>query len=652
MRRISARDWVDLPPDHVWRLPDERFIMVFDDGEIETTTRRSIFSYYHWEVHRHYPKTPLRVAHHMGNDALSADTSLDILSACARDVHNTYGETIDREMLWKLFYEIANEIYNVFTVKLDAYQTSSNILDYLEIYDHPEVKAANAAVKDTQQSLDETYRIIGKVMREDQSLSHNPIARAVRSKLVKIDQVNQIIGPRGFMTDVDSNIFRKSIKQGFLEGITGLYESMIESCSAKKALIFTKKPLRQVEYFNRKMRLSTSNVKDLIMGDCESTEYITLTMTPELLKGMEGKYIRVKGKGLQAVARSDKHLIGQILQMRSPTKCRWRGGGNCCSTCMGEISYSIPRYTNLGHVSATEMCQEGSQLVLSVKHFDGSSKVEPMSISEHDSKFIYEGVEPGTIFLNGQLSTAGLSLIMDPISKPPCEGAAGLATLKSRADDIDDLSIHRVTSFHEVSLGYTNAEGNYIVDYIRVSEGGRLGSLSTEFLKYVIEEGYQITDDGMFKVDLDAWDFNECFMELPMRHLNMLDYMSDIEVFLRSPTEATRDVRIGASKKLIEYTSIDEALLDLYELASSKLSVNIAHLEVLLLSLMRSAADPNDYRIPDLYEPAMFERHSKLMEMRSLGAAMAYERQPAIIEDVDSYLVTNRDPHILDQLII
>lgn len=656
MRRINARDWMNLSAEEIWNFGDERFIMIFDDGELETTTRRSIFSWYHWEAHRTYPKTPLRICHHMGSKPLSSDTACNILSAVARDIHETYGWTINRETVWKIFYEISNKTYNVFTEELEEYHTSSNILDYLEIFDHPSIQEANAAVRPTQNSLDDTYEKISEVMYHCQELSHNPVVRAVRSGLVKIDQVNQIVGPRGFMTDVDSNIFRKPITVGYLQGLTSLYDSMIESRSAVKALTFTKKPLRQVEYFNRKMQLSASNLRDLILQkDCGSDEYITAHVTKNLLKGIEGKYYLKEGK-LVAARREDTHLIGKTIMWRTPTKCRLRGEGACCETCMGEIAYSVPDHTNLGHVSSTEMCQEGSQLVMSVKHYDGSSKVAEMDIPENDAKFIRESTEAGRVMLNHNLANKKAYLVMESTSKPPAEGAAGLATL-TKDTDISLLSPHRITSFRDVLFGYESqnpetGEAMVLEEYVSVSLGSRLGSLSKEFLQYVVDRGYTITDSGDYRVELDQWDFGQVAFELPLRHLNMLDYMSEIEVFLRSPTDASRDSRIGGSKKLIDYTSIDEALLDLYELASSKLSVNIVHLENLLVSMMRSARDPNDYRIPPFGEPVMFERHSKLMEMRSMGSGFAYERQPAMIEDVDSYLITNRPPHILDPMLI
>lgn len=650
MRTINALDLLHLSHADIWNMPDEKFILRFEDGELETTTRRTIFSWYHWEVHRQYEKIPLMTYHHMGQAALGSDTMLDILSHCSRDIHLAYGDSIDREQTWKLYYQVVNDVYNDFSSNLEAYQTSSNILDYLEIFDHPEVQAANAAVRPNQTSITKAYDRIGKAVMTAPELRHNAVALACRSGLLKLNQMIQIPGPRGFMTDADSNIFQHPIVKGYLEGITTIHDAAIESRGAVKALLFTKKPLRQVEYFNRKMQLSTAIVRDLVMNDCGSTEYINLFVSKVVLKGIEGKNYLKEGK-LYPVTPESTDIINTTIQMRSPLLCRYRGKNSVCAVCFGQIAYSVPRDTNLGHVSSTEMCQEGSQLVLSVKHYEGSSVVMAMSIDDSDSRYIREGDSAGKVFIQSHLKGKGVYLLMDSVSKPPVEGASGLASLNAQTD-ISALSIARITSFRDVIFGYDGDGGYANETYVSISLGSRLGSLSRDFLSYIREEGYTITDSGMYKVMLDNWDFDKVAFELPLRHLNMLDYMSEIEVFLRSPSDNKSDGRAGVSKKLIDYTSFDAAVADLYELVSSKLSVNIAHLEVILLSLTRSATDPDDYRIPEFGEPAMFERHSTLMEGRSAGASMAFERQPAIIENVDSYLNTERDYHILDNMIV
>ena len=172
MRTINALDLLHLSHADIWNMPDEKFILRFEDGELETTTRRTIFSWYHWEVHRQYEKIPLMTYHHMGQAALGSDTMLDILSHCSRDIHLAYGDSIDREQTWKLYYQVVNDVYNDFSSNLEAYQTSSNILDYLEIFDHPEVQAANAAVRPNQTSITKAYDRIGKAVMTEIGRAH------------------------------------------------------------------------------------------------------------------------------------------------------------------------------------------------------------------------------------------------------------------------------------------------------------------------------------------------------------------------------------------------------------------------------------------------------------------------------------------------
>lgn len=650
MRTIEARALMMLSKEEMLSLPDEQFILEFDDGNIVTNTRRTVLSHAHWEVGRQYPDTPLLIHHHIGNKPLGQDVLLDVLSHYTRDVHNTYGDNYDREELWLTIYKIVNDVYNTFIVHCEAYMTTSDILDYLEIFEHPGVVEANANVRPNQNSLDATYDKLTDILQNDKSLSGNAVVQAIQAGLVKVNQVNQIIGPRGYMTDIDSNIFETPILAGYFEGITSLHDSMIESRGAAKALTFTKKPLRQVEYFNRKMQLSSTNVHDLVMGDCGTAQYATIPMYKPLLKCMEGKYYIGDDGKLVAIRSTDTHLVGKTLKVRSSLHCAYRGAASVCSCCFGELAFSVPRYTNLGHVCSTEMCQEGSQLVLSVKHFDGSSKVIDIDIGESDQRYVAEGHRPSSLLIKPALKPFKPYLLMVPNGKS-IEGAEGLTNITSAAN-VDLMPIQRTTSFREVIFGTINAEGINVEEYVTVSVGNRFGSLSRDVLKYIQQVGYTITENGMYRVELADWDFSKDAFILPLRHLNMLDAMSEIEVFIRSPRDTSNDKRLGNTKKLIDYSNLDEALIDLNELVSSKLSVNIAHLEVVMLSLLRSATDPHDYRIPDINEPAMFESHSTLMEMRSLGAAMAYERQPQIFENVESYLVRNRPKHILDAMLI
>jgi hypothetical protein len=439
MRTLYARDLLNKSLEDMLEMPDEKFRLVFDDGELVTNTRRTIMSHAHWDVGRAYPKTPLLLHHHIGNVPLSQDLLLDVLSFYTRDVHNAYGADYDREEMWLTIYRNVNTVYNTFIVHCEEYITTSDILDYLEIFDHPEVVAANAEVRPNQNSLDDCYDRLTNTLKNSPELDHNSVVQAVKAGFVKVNQVNQIIGPRGYMTDIDSNIFEIPILSGYFEGITSLHDSMIESRGAAKALTFTKKPLRQVEYFNRKMQLSSSNVHHLVMGDCRTSKYSVIPMNKNLLKCMEGKYYIADNDDLVAIRKSDTHLIGKTLKVRTALWCALRGKASVCSCCFGELAFSVPRYTNLGHICSTEMCQEGSQLVLSVKHFDGSSRVVDIDINESDARYVKAGHRPSVLALNSKLVKYKPYLLL-PASGKSIEGAEGLTNITTKIN-VDTVQV-------------------------------------------------------------------------------------------------------------------------------------------------------------------------------------------------------------------
>lgn len=669
MRRITAREFMNTDVIGQWPLPDEKLEIEFDDGVLLTNTRRTIVSWFCWELHRQFPLTPMYMHHHIGNGFFTAQATLQVMSNISRDLHYAYfDETLqdhqetsyNREDVWKCIAKVENEIYNHLSINLEEWQTSTNAFHLLELYDYPAIEAVRKDIKPNQLSITRAYERATEVLMKDPALLHNPIIRGLRSKQIKLTQFLQILICRGYLTDIDQIIFRKPITVGFFEGLTSLHDMMIESCSAKKALNSTKKPLRIVEYFNRKMQLSTVVVHTLLWKDCKSERYAEIYVDPGMFRSIDGKfYVNDHGK-LEAITPNHRHLIGKTIRVRSAMFCNHRHEGMVCRVCFGENAWSIPDKTNVGHVSCTEMCHEGSQLVLSTKHYDGSAVVDEILISEHDLNYIavcqhdpnkpeMDNSESSALKFNPRLAKMEAKLILESAPRPPVDNASGLPAI-TKNTQIEHLSIHRVTSFREVQINVTNLRGEVYDAHVSVSQGARMGSLSKAMLRYVQDNGYTVLEDGKFMIDLADWNFDEVAFALPMRHSNMLDYMSEIEHFIRSPSKKD-DQRVSSVRKLKSYLDPVEALVDFHDLVSSKLTVNICHLEVILLSLMRPAEDPDDYRLPHIDVPSMFEEHSRLMAMRSAGGLLAYERQPDVIDDVDSYLIKDRTPHVLDAFV-
>lgn len=640
MKMISARDIANMSLEEVWALPDSRMTLNFDDGAIETNNRATIFSWYFWEYIRKYPKTPILKRHHINQESLGSGTALKLVGAVLFDCFDAYEGKLDIEHLNKMAYEITNVLVNHLTIRLEAYVTSSSIIDFVDIVNHPVIKAANDSVQPTEKSITDTYATIRQVLLDPNELPKNNIANAAKSGLIKMGQVQQCVGPVGFRTDVDSNIFRYPILKSFTHGLTDLYSLMIESRSATKALMFAKDPLRTAEYFNRKLQLACATLQRVNYHDCGSTDYMSMKIHAADLQAFAGKYYKTD-QGLAVLKRTDRHLVGKTLQLRTLRYCRDTDPAGVCSTCFGDLALSIPRKTNLGHVCATALCEETSQRILSTKHLDGSSAVDDIILTDYDKRYIRSAENESAIYLAARLKGRTVKMVI------ASSEASGLADI-SYTDNVKTLQIQNLTSLTEVSISISSGGGND-TGVVPVSLGNRRGSLSHQALDFLKRNGWSLTTTGDYEIDLTHWDNDQPLFILPMKHLSVVDYVKTIEAKLIGQGGRTRghiDLR-----PLSAFEDYDEALMSVYNLVSSKLSVNFAHLEGIVFSLSIRSSDKLNYHLPLPDDAHEFGRFKETMKLRSLSALLAYEGQRAALYDPVSYLVEDRPSHILDYLV-
>ncbi len=637
----QARDIWNLTKDEIWALPEGPMTIAFEDGVIETHKRATVFSYYMGTYHRLYPETPLLMRHHLGDRRIGKSTHLEILGDAMWDCIDTYGKRVDVEELCRLAYETTNEMYNDFTNRLKAYVSTITILDFVDVLEQPEVKKANEEVRPNQASIDWTYQKITKVLRDKDQLLDNAVAKMAKSGLVSIGQIQQCVGPRGFLTDIDSNIFRRPILTGYAQGIRSLYDSMIESRSAAKALIFAKDPVAESEYFNREMQLVTSTLCRLHEGDCGSQQFIPFKVRAGDLKKIAGKYYR-NGDQLTEITENDRHLINTMIEMRSVLRCQHPDPYGVCSTCFGSLAAAVPKGTNLGHVSTTVLCERVSQKVLSTKHEDGSSKVDRFDVlTDFDKQYIREGTDETTLKLSEALSGKKVWLTLADSQAP--------SLTNIDYNDVRKLSLSHISRLIEVAFTVEDEKGNRGKPaYVPVSMGSRVSSLSYEALEYIKRKGWELSRDNNYVIDLSEWDVELPLFQLPLKHTDMVEYMKSIKTFVKSTDKPSRG---KTPRTLREFEGPIPALVGFYNLVSSKLTVNIAHLETIILSCMIRSEEEQDHRLPRPIEEGEVGTYNRNMEMRSLSTVMAYQNQRDRLKDIQSFIVKDRPDHPMDNLV-
>lgn len=639
---LKARDILTMSEDDLWSVHDntQYITLVFDDGSlVKTTGRRTIFCYYLWDVHRQYD-VALLPTHHMGNEWLTGKTHLNILGEVYKTWFQAYRNTdvaLQREDVWRMMYEMTNRLYNAIITRLGAYVATLSITDFVEVISNTEVTEANRKMQPNQGSIDETYdKIIGTLKTSDE-LKANNIARAVRCSLVDNKQVLQCVSARGYVTDVDSRIFKQPIAVGFAKGMRSFYDSLIESRSASKALMFAKNPLQDCEYFNRKMQLVAQVVDILAPGDCGSTAYMHWRVEPSELERMEGMHYVDNGE-LKTIQKGDLHLEGQTLMLRTPFGCAHPDRQTVCETCFGETAYSIPFNTSLGHVSSTAIGEKISQLVLSTKHVDGSSEVDDIYLGEIYSKYLIAGSGESVLRLNPELKGQRIRLTVS------ADEAKGLPQVE-KLPNLEDANIYRITELREVLFQIGDPEDETTLKEIAVptSMGSRYGSFTAEALQYIVQSGFTVNDRGDYVVDLMDWDIRTALFQLPLKHQNMLDYQNQVEKVLFS-----RDKTDGMKT----FSDPVMAIKSLFALISSRLTINLSHVLVMAYSVAARDPDHYDYTLPRNGEAFKFVSMDDLVAGRSLSASMAYQRQDDVIRKIYTYTHTDRLRHSMDSLLM
>lgn len=536
MKRILASTFLKYTTDELFDFLEGEFICVFPDGEIVTNDREIKYSSFAWDFMRMFPKTKLLLKHHVQSvlkgKRLGSKTHLQILGLAAWSVHDAYyGEVHpSRDLLAKMIYEKTNLMYNELSYRLEEYVVSLDALDFINVMDHPVISKAMDELQPTQASIDTAYESITGVLNDKKELVNNPIAHLVKSGLANKNQVLQCIGPRGFVTDVDSHYFPNPIMRGYAHGFRSLYDSLIESRSAAKSLFFSKTPLQAAEYFSRRLQLLCQTVKNLHHGDCGSTKYLNWKIRAPIVEDgktiFQGDLVRLEGKyyldeetqKLKPVRVSDTFLIGRTIKIRSVIAgCSHNDPYGVCSVCFGEMSYSIPENTNIGHACATYMTEQSSQSVLSVKHLDGLSAPDAINLDQETMGYLKVSNAGSAYLFSEKLKGKNINLVVS------AQNASGLTDVDI-VKDITELNITRISEIDNITLEIIDENGIKNLIPLMISIGRRKGSLTYNFLSFIKEKRWTTNDNGHYVFNIKGWDFSKEFITLPLKHFNMADH--------------------------------------------------------------------------------------------------------------------------------
>lgn len=662
--RITAEELLDMPiDDKLWEFQyDPEVTVSFHDGDVTSSGAMVIIARYIWLVLKRYPLLPISKRYHpQPYGTITTMTHADIASMIvlqdAREMYIEEGMHWDDQEEDLAVYQMTNAISNMIDLHLQRHVISVDAIDFAEIERHPKIMEINQAIANTNLAdltpdhIAEAHAKIKEIILTCATLDDNPVAILARQKLIKIPQLLISVGPIGYLTEINDVMFKFPVVANYVRGFSRLYEPMLESRNATIASLYQEILMRDSEYLSRKLSLIGEFVYNLHRGvDCGSRNYLMQEVTDQQkLNAMDGIWYKVDGNHtLMPIRRHMKHLIGKTIEIRAPNKCEISDRSGICEKCFGELAIQIPDLhlseedqklsgrqlqisTNIGHTCVVAVTSEASQGVLSTKHNKELKSAQKLTLVGMEEYFVTISEDGKELFLKEGINPDDIIIMVSE------KDANDLHEITP--DNVAVATASRISNV--VEFGIINKKTKEKVS-IYIGEDKRAGFLSKQMLTFIAEKGYEVNPRlGAILIDLEGYNRREPLLIIPQISYSPVEKITDMENFILS-------VKGKKGKPgLSGFDTVDEAVSEFYNLMSGT-NAHLTHLMMVLLCVSAQDPDNGDFRIPMPRDSGKPMSDGKLLYMRSMGAALAYESHANIFSDAVSYVEGRRQPHPYD----
>lgn len=622
----------------------------FDNGEVLTscTKAETKYSHWFWDIIKAYPNTHILPKHHVnktlkgGKEALTTDTHRKLCTEILKSVVADYNLLLpeQKEPLLELIYETISNVMAFLALETEEYVISIDILDFVQIAHHPRTLALKREAMEHPDKILYAYEAILKEIETNPVFDNNGLAKAVRSKMVKINQVMQCVAFRGFPTEVDGTIFKHAVWGNYVDGLNKFYDLVTDSRTAAKSHFYSDSALKDSEYRARKFQLNAVVLERIVYEDCGSTDLMPWKVQgkryddhgteiyPGDLPMLAGKYYRVnKDEPLRILEGNESELVGKTIWFRTAVDCKHPDPHAVCHICAGHLSQNISRFANVGHLGSVTLSKDFTQNILSIKHVNMSSVTLRIFLEDFELKYLNTGVKGEAYFLNKPHRDT--KLFMSVLS----EEAPGLLEIDTNGKDNSymQLSLPRISQITQVRLTVVKTiAGEEMREEIplNVKIKQSVPMMTHDLLGYLAKRGWSVDEDNNFVFDMSDWDFSKPILELQGKEESFVDLADEVKSMIQSSQKY--------HKKRIAANAYRVLLQELFDVVNRKLRINIFPMEILIYGLMTES--DKSYALARGSSTPVLGIGDTLTIHRSLGAAMAFQsHESAIFEPTYFY---------------
>lgn len=419
---------------------------------------------------------------------------------------------------------------------------------------------------------------------------------------------NIIIGPK---PAGDGSIFPVIINHSFVNGgVKNPLDYFIDSSVGRTAQIIKFNNVGYSGHFARLLGLN--NMDSFLYHDpnysCGTKNYIPVFIKNEkVLKNLNNRYYRLNPQGIEYLLkyRKDKHLIGEIIYLRSPITCASAASGKgVCYKCYGDLAYTVlNRQTNfgvnIGRIASELLSSKLTQMLLSAKHI---LEAYIQELSWEQCFYNFFEITFNIIQLL-DIDTKNLKLIIDPDN------------IELENDEDEDLSEEENNQ---------SMYNEYIVEFDiindKTNESWNIHNDRYEKL-YISKELNSIirkkagASDGKIVINLDDLKEIPLFV-VPVQNNEISKTLNKLKDLLDK-------------NSMIRGKSISELFNEIIEtMGESNINISFVHLEMILSNQIRSSddiLDKPDWRNPN--EPYQILTLNKaLTDNPSITVSLSYQK--------------------------
>lgn len=434
---------------------------------------------------------------------------------------------------------------------------------------------------------------------------HNPYGKDYEHCLAIPLAIGEGVNPKQFREfaivegtkpNNEGGIFPHAIKTSFITGgISDPYDYYMDANASRIAQILQKENVGTSGRFARLLGLNNIDTRlhDDPHFDCHTRNFIELNISSEkVLRMVDSRWYKFTPNGVEHLirAKTDKHLIGKTVLLRSPITCASAARGEgICYKCYGELAY-VNKDINPGRYASEKLSAELTQRLLSAKHLL-ETIIKKINWCKEFNDFME--VNSNCITLSQEIiNTKGFYMLIDP------------EDMDSEDNSIDDEEEDTYSEY--VSKFYIKTpSGEEITIHSETDDKLYLSNTLNGIIRKKATR-----DKGRFSVPFAAIQ-NEPLFFIVLHNNDLMKALDDVKDCI-DKNDITRGKDMTKDKLINKFINT---------IIVSNLSIQAVHLEVILMNQIRS--------VDDILEKPRWEYPNE--EYQILTMKQSLDKNPSIV---------------------